>query len=183
MRLGALSLVALAACAVGSADGIADGTTEERAGESPPSIALPEGSGFDASGGVDASAGASSSGGPSGSSGSSSGGASSGASGSGSSSGGSSSGSSGSTSSSSGGTAGGACGVCDRNWTCNGFTDFWATQGGRCVNQRTTTALRCDGKFDQGGSVGVGTWTGDATKITLVYPMLGGGTKKHECLP
>ena len=73
--------------------------------------------------------------------------------------------------------------MCDRDWTCNGFTDSWATQGARCVNQRTTTALRCDGKFDQGTSYGVGTWSGNASKITLVYPMLGGGTKAYDCFP
>jgi hypothetical protein len=48
---------------------------------------------------------------------------------------------------------------------------------------RTTTALRCDGKFDQGGSYGVGTWSGNATKITLVYPSLGGGTMSYDCFP
>jgi hypothetical protein len=51
------------------------------------------------------------------------------------------------------------------------------------VNTRTTTALRCDGKFDQGSSYGVGTWSGNASKITLVYPMLGGGTKSYDCFP
>jgi hypothetical protein len=73
--------------------------------------------------------------------------------------------------------------VCDRDWTCNGFTDSWQTQGARCVNLRTATALRCDGKFDQGSSYNVGTWTGDATHIALNYPMLGGGTKTHHCYP
>lgn len=73
--------------------------------------------------------------------------------------------------------------MCDRSWTCNGITDFWQTQGARCVDQRTSTALRCDHKFDQGSSYGVGTWSGDAMKITLVYPMLGGGTKSYDCFP
>jgi hypothetical protein len=49
------------------------------------------------------------------------------------------------------------------------------------VNTRTTTALKCDGKFDQGGSVNIGTWSSTATVLTLVYPMLGGGTKKYDC--
>jgi hypothetical protein len=48
---------------------------------------------------------------------------------------------------------------------------------------RTLTALRCDHKFDQGWSYNVGTWSGDANKLTLVYPMLGGGTKTYDCLP
>lgn len=61
--------------------------------------------------------------------------------------------------------------------------DFWQTQGARCVNLRTTTALRCDHKFDQGSSYGVGTWSGNAAKITLVYPMLGGGAKSYDCFP
>lgn len=77
---------------------------------------------------------------------------------------------------------GGACGVCDRDWTCNGFTDAWVTQGARCLNTRTTTALRCDGKFDQGSSYGVGTWSATPTVLTLRYPMLGGGTKVYDCL-
>ena len=81
------------------------------------------------------------------------------------------------------GGAGGACGVCDRDWACNGFVDTWQTQSGRCVNTRTTTALRCDGWFDQGTSVKVGTWTGNASKLSLVYPMLGGGTKVVDCYP
>jgi hypothetical protein len=73
--------------------------------------------------------------------------------------------------------------VCDRDWACNGFADTWATQAGRCVNLRTTTALRCDGWFDQGTSVKVGTWTGNASKLSLSYPMLGGGTKVVDCYP
>jgi hypothetical protein len=73
--------------------------------------------------------------------------------------------------------------VCDRNWECNGFVDNWQTVGANCVNTRTTTALRCDGWFDQGGSAKVGTWTGNASKLTLNYPMLGGGTKVVDCYP
>ena len=38
-------------------------------------------------------------------------------------------------------------------------------------------------KFDQGTSYNVGTWSGGPTKITLVYPMLGGGTKSYDCFP
>ncbi len=71
--------------------------------------------------------------------------------------------------------------MCDRVWTCNGFPDDWETQGARCVNTRTTTALRCDGKFDQGTSYSVGTWSATATVLTLRYPMLGGGTKTYDC--
>jgi hypothetical protein len=71
--------------------------------------------------------------------------------------------------------------VCDRNWTCNGFTDPWVTDGVRCVNSRTTTALKCDGKFDQGGSDNVGTWSSTASTLTLIYPMLDGGTKTYVC--
>ncbi len=94
--------------------------------------------------------------------------------------GGSSSGSSGSS-----GASGGvnACGVCDRSWTCNGFPDMWLSQGGLCVNQRTTTALHCNGTFDQGGSTHVGDWSGNATHIALRYPMLGGGTRTIDCYP
>jgi hypothetical protein len=51
------------------------------------------------------------------------------------------------------------------------------------VNTRTSTSLRCDGKFGQGTSFNVGTWSGNASKITLVYPMLGGGTKSYDCFP
>jgi hypothetical protein len=43
--------------------------------------------------------------------------------------------------------------------------------------------LRCDGKFDQGASFNVGTWHGDATHFTLVYPNLGGGTVNIDCYP
>ena len=51
------------------------------------------------------------------------------------------------------------------------------------MNTRTTTALRCDHHFDQGASNNVGTWAGDANKITLTYPMLGGGTISYDCFP
>ena len=128
-------------------------------------------SGASSTGSTSSSSGASSTGSTSSSSGASSSGAS------------SSGASSGASTSSSSGAAGGACGVCDRVWACNGFGDPWATQGARCVNQRTTTALRCDGYFDQGNSVKVGTWTSAPNRLTLRYPMLGGGTKVVECTP
>ena len=83
----------------------------------------------------------------------------------------------------SGTCGGGACAVCDRDRSCNGFTDSWTTQGARCVNTRTTTALRCDHKFDQGSSYNVGTWSGNASKITIAYPTLGCGTKAVDCFP
>lgn len=80
------------------------------------------------------------------------------------------------------GTGGGACGVCDRDWFCNNVLDLWLTEGSLCVNQRTKTALRCDGKFEQGGTL-AGTWTGTDSKLTLYYPMLGGGTRVIVCVP
>ena len=49
------------------------------------------------------------------------------------------------------------------------------------MNTRTTTALRCDHKFDQGSSYPVGTWSGNASKITIAYPTLDGGTKAVDC--
>lgn len=59
------------------------------------------------------------------------------------------------------------------------------TQGATCVNTRTQTTLKCNGKFDQGGSVNVGTWSSTASPATLTlnYPMLGGGTKTYVCTP
>lgn len=163
-------VLAVTACAVGIGDGSAN--TEDST--EPPSAKFPDDTGFD----EPLDAGSSTESGSSADSGGSSSSSSSGGSSSS-----SSSSSSGGSSSSSSGAVGGACGVCDRNWTCNGFTDYWQSDLGRCVNQRTTTALRCDGKFDQGTSYGVGTWSGDATQITLVYPMLGGGTKSYDCFP
>lgn len=184
--------VALALGAAACANGAGGVPSDDPETEDDSSRAMPEGTGFDtpassSSGGKPSSSGgtSSSSGGGSTSSGSTSTSSSGGTSTS-SSSGGtstSSSGASGSTTSSSSGAAGGACGVCDRNWTCNNITDYWATDGARCINQRTTTALRCDFKFDQGTSYNVGTWSGGPSKITLVYPMLGGGTKSYDCFP
>lgn len=66
-------------------------------------------------------------------------------------------------------------------FACNGFADMWSTVSGQCVDERTGTALRCDGKFDQGGSFGVGTWVKTATGFTLLYPSLGGGTMAIDC--
>jgi hypothetical protein len=194
----AASALGIAACALGSgAQGSsATGVPEE----SPPSALLPgddtgfdhppdgggsaDGGGSSSSGGASGSSGSSGSSGASGSSGgSSSSSGASGSSGSSSSSSGSSGASGSSSSSGASGGTGGACAVCDRNWTCNSITDSWQTQGARCVNTRTLTALRCDHKFDQGSSFNVGTWSGNASKISLVYPMLGGGTKTVECFP
>jgi hypothetical protein len=87
------------------------------------------------------------------------------------------------------GTDSGACGVCDRVWVCNGFSNSWASEvdGGRCVNQRNGVALRCDGVLDgalDGGVLrNVGTWSGDARELELRFRSLGDGLAIKYCYP
>jgi hypothetical protein len=73
--------------------------------------------------------------------------------------------------------------VCDRDWTCNAATDHWETVGADCVDTRTGTTLHCNGKFDQGGYTNLGTWSGNATQFTMLFPTLGGGTHAVTCTP
>lgn len=76
----------------------------------------------------------------------------------------------------------GACGICDRDWTCNGFAQYWATESdGRCVNQVNRTGLRCDGTLDGSTVRNVGTWQKTSGGFVMNFASLGGGTHVIRC--
>jgi hypothetical protein len=87
------------------------------------------------------------------------------------------------SSSSSGAPAGGACGLCDRDWLCGAYVDYWKTTGSACVNTVVGTTLHCNGQFDQGGYSNLGTWSGDGSGFTMYFPNVGGGTVPVDCAP
>ena len=83
-----------------------------------------------------------------------------------------------------------ACGICDRTWVCNGFPDSWVSTGPQaCADIRRGTAvatLYCE----HGDTINYpdptnndGTWSVTATGLALVYNSLGGGTMEIDCVP
>jgi hypothetical protein len=83
-----------------------------------------------------------------------------------------------------------ACGICDRSWTCNGFTDRWVSTGpqscGDDRNGNIVTTLFCE----NGDTIGFpdptnnyGTWSTTPTGMTLLFNNLGGGTVEIDCVP
>ena len=83
-----------------------------------------------------------------------------------------------------------ACGVCDRTWVCNGFSDKWVSTGpqscGDDRNGNIVISIFCE----HGDTIGVpdpannsGTWMTTPTGMTLDFSMLGGGTMEIDCVP
>jgi hypothetical protein len=79
-----------------------------------------------------------------------------------------------------------ACGVCDRVWVCNGFSDVWvSTSTDSCAyirDDETLATLYCEDGFDTlnypafseaGVDQTAGTWSGSSAGLTLTYFALG----------
>lgn len=77
-----------------------------------------------------------------------------------------------------------ACGVCDRVWICNGFSQTWRSDGGNCVNAVNQTSLHCDGTVWGASGVGqVGEWKGDDQLLKLSFTGLNGESFIYACIP
>jgi len=87
-----------------------------------------------------------------------------------------------------------ACGICDRVWVCNGFSDHWVSMGpDACADVRQTSmgpatvaTLYCqNGDTINYASAmnNAGMWMTTPTGLALLYDNVGGGTVEIDCVP
>ena len=80
-----------------------------------------------------------------------------------------------------------ACGICDRVWNCNGFSQGWVSTGPEaCTNTHNDTILYCE----NGNTINFadatnndGSWMVTSTGLTIDFNNLGGGTVEFDCIP
>lgn len=76
-----------------------------------------------------------------------------------------------------------ACGICDRVWICNGFSQTWKSDGENCTNSVNQTSLHCDGSIHAPNVGAVGQWKGDDQLLKLSYTGLNGESFIYACIP